>query len=477
MRKTKIICTIGPASESEDMLRGLMCAGMDVARLNFSHGSRAEQLAKIEAIKRVRGELGLFTAILLDTKGPEIRTGKFENGETIIKEGQKFTLSTESRLGDNTGCTVTYEGLSGDVKAGDRILIDDGLISLIVDEINGNDIICTAENGGKIKNSKGINVPSVNIKLPSLTEKDKQDLLFGIENGVDYIAASFIRNAEDVRGIRYFLDYNGGEEIRIISKIENKEGLTNIDEIIEVSDGIMVARGDLGVEIPEEDVPIAQKEIIRKCNEAGKIVVTATQMLDSMMRNPRPTRAEITDVANAILDGTDAIMLSGETASGKYPLDSVKMMEKIACKTEAAIVYDDIHYSRAETKKKGTITDTIGHCTCMAAKELSAKAILTPTSSGNTAFAVAKFRPETQIIAPTYSEHVARRLALCWGTSAIVIEKAEHQRDVYANSVNIPKERGMLKDGDCVIITAGVPLLVQGNTNLMRIHIVGNKLG
>lgn len=477
MRKTKIICTIGPASESEEMLRELMKAGMDVARLNFSHGSRAEQLAKIDAIKKVRDELGLFTAILLDTKGPEIRTGKFKGGEAILEEGQKFTLSADERIGDSSGCSVTYKGLPNDVKSGDRILIDDGLISLVADKVSGSDIICTVENSGKVKNSKGINVPSVNINLPSLTEKDKQDLLFGIENGVDYIAASFIRNAEDVRGIRYFLDYNGGEEIRIISKIENREGLSNIDEIIAVSDGIMVARGDLGVEIPEEDVPIAQKEIIRKCNEAGKIVVTATQMLDSMMRNPRPTRAEITDVANAIFDGTDAIMLSGETASGRYPAESVHMMDKLACKTEAAIVYDDIHYSRAETKKKGTITDTIGHCTCMAAKELGAKAILTPTSSGNTAFAVAKFRPETQIIAPTYSDHVARRLALCWGTSAIVIEKAEHQRDVYANAVNVPKEKGMLKDGDCVIITAGVPLLAQGNTNLMRIHIVGNKLG
>ncbi len=476
MRKTKIICTIGPASESEEMLRSLMSAGMDVARLNFSHGSRAEQLAKIETIKKVRDELGLFTAILLDTKGPEIRTGKFENGEVLIEEGQEFILSTDGRLGNNKGCAVTYEGLPGDVKAGDRILIDDGLISLRVEGVSGGDIVCTAENSGKIKDSKGINVPSVNINLPSLTEKDKQDLLFGVENGVDYIAASFIRNADDVRGIRYFLDYNGGEEIRIISKIENQEGLTNIDEIIAVSDGIMVARGDLGVEIPEEDVPIAQKEIIRKCNEAGKIVVTATQMLDSMMRNPRPTRAEITDIANAIFDGTDAIMLSGETASGSYPEESVRMMDKIACKTEAAMVYDDIHYSRAESKKKGTITDTIGHCTCMAAKELSASAILTPTSSGDTAFAVAKFRPQTQIIAPTYQENVARRLALCWGTTAIIIEKAEHQRDVYASAVNVPKEKGMLKDGDCVIITAGVPLLVRGNTNLMRIHIVGNKL-
>ena len=477
-RKTKIIGTIGPASESPELLRVLMKAGMNVARLNFSHGTRSEQLAKIEAIKAVREELGLYTAILLDTKGPEIRTKKFSGGEAELKAGQAFTLfcGEEEREGTAAGCGITYRGLASDVKAGDRILIDDGLISLMVERVEGSSIYCRVENAGTVKNNKGINVPSVNIKLPSLTEKDKNDLIFGIENGVDYIAASFIRSAEDVRGIRYFLDYNGGSEIRIVSKIENKEGLHNLDEILEVSDGIMVARGDLGVEIPEEDVPIAQKEIIRKCNAAGKVVVTATQMLDSMMRNPRPTRAEVTDVANAILDGTDAIMLSGETASGKYPLESVLMMDRIAKKAESILPHEEIDW-QAAMRKDGTITDAISHCTCMAAKELGAKAILTPTSSGMTAFAVAKFRPAVPIIAPTYQEYVARRLALCWGTEPVVIEKAEHQRDVYAHAINVPKAKGMIADGDCVIITSGVPLMVKGNTNHMRVHIVGEQLG
>ena len=476
MRRTKIICTIGPASEEKEMLKTLMSAGMNVARLNFSHGSREEHLAKINAIKEARDELGLFVAILLDTKGPEIRTGRFCGGEAALEAGQQFIISGTEREGDKSGCSVTYSGLAHDVKAGDKILIDDGLISLTVKNVENGEIVCMVENAGIVKNNKGINVPNVNIKLPSLTEKDKEDLLLGIENGVDYIAASFIRNADDVRGIRYFLDYNGGEEIRIISKIENQEGLLNIDEIIAVSDGVMVARGDLGVEIPEEDVPIEQKKIIRKCNAAGKFVVTATQMLDSMIRNPRPTRAEITDIANAILDGTDAIMLSGETASGKYPLESILMMDRIAEKAESIMEYYEID-GRSAMKKNGTITDAIGHCTCMAAKELAAKAILTPTSSGTTAFAVAKFRPDTQIIAPTYHENVARRLALCWGTEAVIIEKAERQHEVYAHAVNVPKEKGLIKDGDCVIITSGVPLLVQGNTNQMRVHIVGDQLG
>ncbi|MBQ9972514.1 MAG: pyruvate kinase [Firmicutes bacterium] len=475
MRKTKIICTIGPATESKDMIKQLIKAGMNVARINFSHGLKEDHKWKNEAIKEAREELGTFTAILLDTKGPEIRTGKFAEPEVLLTEGQKFTLTSDERIGDSEGCQISYAGLASDVKVGDKIRIDDGLIGLVVDEIKGNDIICTVENSGIVKNNKGINVPNVNIKLPSLTEKDKEDIVFGIENGIDYIAASFVRKKDDVLAIRRLLAENGGDEIRIISKIENKEGLNNIDEIIEVSDGIMVARGDLGVEIPEEEVPLAQKMIIKKCNSLGKIVVTATQMLDSMMRNPRPTRAEVTDVANAIFDGTDAIMLSGETAAGKYPIESIRKMVDIALSTEAAM---DCSYIRARIvdAKVDVVADAIGNCTVLAAGQVDAGAILTPTTSGKTAFLVAKFRPETPIIALTYQENVARRLSLCWGTSAIMIDEEEHSKEIYASSIAAVKEKGLVKDGDIVVITAGVPLFVRGNTNLMRIHRVGDQL-
>lgn len=475
MRKTKIICTIGPATESKDMIKQLINAGMNVARINFSHGVKEDHKGKIEAIKEAREELGTFTAILLDTKGPEIRTGRFAEPEVLLTEGQKFILTSDERIGDSEGCQISYAGLASDVKVGDKIRIDDGLIGLVVDEIKGNDIICTVENSGIVKNNKGINVPNVNIKLPSLTEKDKEDIVFGIENGIDYIAASFVRKKDDVLAIRKLLAENGGDEIRIISKIENKEGLNNIDEIIEVSDGIMVARGDLGVEIPEEEVPLAQKMIIKKCNSLGKIVVTATQMLDSMMRNPRPTRAEVTDVANAIFDGTDAIMLSGETAAGKYPLESIRKMVDIALSTEAAM---DCSYIRARIvdAKVDVVADAIGNCTVLAAGQVDAGAILTPTTSGKTAFLVAKFRPETPIIALTYQENVARRLSLCWGTTAIMIDEEEHSKEIYASSIAAVKEKGLVKDGDIVVITAGVPLFVRGNTNLMRIHRVGDQL-
>lgn len=475
MRKTKIICTIGPASEGEEMLRELMLSGMNAARLNFSHGSHEEHLKKINSIKKIREELGLHVAIVLDTKGPEIRTGKFALPEVELEDGQKFTLTARDVPGTKEICSISYKKLPEDLSVGDKVLIDDGLIQLAVDRIDGQDIICTVENGGIVKDNKGINVPNVKINLPALTEKDIDDIKFGIVNGVDFVAASFIRKAEDVKAIRQLLNELGGREVMIISKIENKEGLDNIDGIIAESDGIMVARGDLGVEIPMQDVPIVQKRIIKKCNDKGIIVVTATQMLDSMMRNPRPTRAEVADVANAIFDGTDVIMLSGETASGKYPLESLSAMTHIAHATEAALDYHKIQAERAGEKDKN-ITNAIAHATCTVAAGLEASAILTPTASGHTAFMVARFRPKPPIIAPTYMESVARKLALCWGTYPAVIEKGEHQREVFQSAIDAGMKKGLLKNGDRIIITAGVPLLEHGNTNVMRIHVVGESL-
>ncbi len=382
MKKTKIVCTIGPASEGEDTLKEMISAGMNVARLNFSHGDYEEHGARISMLKRVREELGQPIAILLDTKGPEIRTGDFKENEVFLTEGQEYTLTTRDIPGDNKLCSISYKDLPGDIKAGDTILIDDGLVALKVEEvIGGEDVRCIVLNNGVIKNHKGINVPGVHINMPPLTDKDKTDIAFGIENGIDFIAASFVRNAEDVLAIREFLRENQAEHIQIISKIENGEGVDKIDKIIDVSDGIMVARGDLGVEVPAEELPLLQKRIIRKCNKVGKPVITATQMLDSMIRNPRPTRAEVTDVANAILDGTDAIMLSGETAMGKYPVESVATMSQIAKRTEEAMDYFRLFVDR-ESEKESTITDAISHATCNIAMSLGAEAILTGTSSG-----------------------------------------------------------------------------------------------
>jgi len=475
MRKTKIICTIGPTSENEEILTKLIDSGLNVARLNFSHGTHEEQLKKIRNIKKIRAKLGKHVAILLDTKGPEIRTGRFKDPEVELVEGQLFTLTPRDVDGTNEICNVTYPNLALDLKPGNKVLIDDGLIQLNVEKIQGEDVICTVENGGIVKNNKGINVPGVKIQLPSLTRKDIDDINFGIDHSVDFIAASFVRKKEDVEAIREILKERNAEDIKIISKIENKEGLDNIDEIIKVSDGIMVARGDLGVEIPMQSVPVAQKKIIKKCNDAGVIAVTATQMLDSMMRNPRPTRAEVNDVANAVLDGTDAIMLSGETASGKYPIESLDTMIKIVLATEESFDYDDLRAARTGDRDK-TITNAIGNATCSVAASLGAKAILAPTVSGYTAFMVARFRPEAPIIAPAYEESVARKLALCWGTYPMVIEKGSLQREVFQNAIEAGKSKGWIEDGDCVIITAGFPFGGKGKTNMMRIHIVGEPL-
>ncbi|WDV45213.1 pyruvate kinase [Clostridiaceae bacterium M8S5] len=469
MKKTKIVCTLGPASNSEDTIKGMIDKGLNVARLNFSHGSHEEHKTRIDMVKKVREEKGKPIAIMLDTKGPEIRTRDFENSSVELKDGQSYTITTRDILGNDEICSVTYEGLPNDVKPGDSILIDDGLVGLEVKSIDGTDILCTVKNAGVIKNKKGVNVPGVKINLPAITKKDVSDLEFGIRNNIDFIAASFIRKTSDVLEIREILEANNAEDIMIISKIENQEGVNNIDEIIEVSDGIMVARGDLGVEIPAEDVPLVQKMIIKKCNKAGKPVITATQMLDSMIRNPRPTRAEVTDVANAIIDGTDAIMLSGETAAGKYPLQAVETMANIARKTEPTLDYQKILSMKADS----SITNAVSHATCTTALDLGAAAIITATSSGYTARAVSKFRPSSPIIAATSSDKVRRKLCMVWGVESILIEESNSTDEIIDNSVSTAVSKDFIKNGDLVIITAGVPVGVSGSTNLIKIHTVG----
>lgn len=472
-KKTKIVCTIGPASENEEILRELICNGLNVCRLNFSHGSEEEHQARIDQIKRVRQEMNRPVAILLDTKGPEIRTGKFEQPEVQLTEGQKFTITMREVLGNHEFCTVSYKDLVHDVHPGDRILIDDGLVGLRVEQIEGDDILCIVENAGIVKNNKGVNVPNVKINLPAITEKDKRDIEFGIRNEIDFIAASFVRKAADVLAIREILEMNHCESIQIISKIENQEGVDNIDEILEVSDGLMIARGDLGVEIPTEDIPIVQKELIRKCNLLAKPVITATQMLDSMIRNPRPTRAEVTDVANAIFDGTDAIMLSGETAAGKYPIESVKTMSSIAIRTEGTLDYEEILKSKAKIRQVN-VTNAISHATCTTAVDLKAKAIITATASGHTARMVSSYRPSAPIIASTYTEKVARQMSLIWGVYPVLTEKGSSTDDQFESSIESALDSSYIHSGDLVVITAGVPVGKAGTTNLIKVHIVSD---
>ncbi len=475
MKKTKIVCTIGPASESKEVFADLVKNGLNVARLNFSHGDHAEHLARIEMIKEVREELNKPVAILLDTKGPEIRTGNFVEPITL-QEGQTFTLTTEEYLGDQDKCQISYDGLPNDVVPGNSILIDDGLVELIVREINGNEIITEVMNTGIVKNHKGVNVPNVSIQLPAITPKDEADIRFGLENGIDFIAASFVRKPADVLEIRKILESSKLDDVHIISKIENQEGLDNIEEIIRVSDGIMVARGDLGVEIPTEDVPLAQKLMIKKCNLAGKPVITATQMLDSMQRNPRPTRAEVTDVANAILDGTDAIMLSGETAAGNYPVESVQTMASIAVKMETNMDYRAILDKKSKELVKADVTFAVSHATCNTAHELEASAIITATSTGFTTRKVSQFRPKSTIVATTINERVRRKLALVWGVESVLVEEANSADEIFETGIAKSKEAGLITKGDLVVITAGVPIGVTGATNLMKVQIVGEIL-
>ena len=474
IKKTKIVCTLGPASQSEEVLTQLVENGLNVCRFNFSHGSHEEHKERFDMAKKVREKLNKPVAILLDTKGPEIRTGNFDAPEVMLEEGNKFTITMEDVMGTKDICTVSYKGLANDVKPGDTILIDDGLVGLRVEEVNGQEINCVVENSGIVKNHKGVNVPGVKINLPALTQKDISDIEFGISQGIDYIAASFVRKASDVLAIREVLERNNATDIQIISKIENQEGVDNIDEILKVSDGIMVARGDLGVEIPTEEIPIVQKMMIKKCNELGKPVITATQMLDSNMRNPRPTRAEVTDVANAIYDGTDAIMLSGETAAGKYPVEAVKTMATIAKRTEETLNYNELLKGR---KLIGiNVTDAISHATCTTAIDLNASAILTSTSSGHTSRMVSKFRPQCPIIAVTDDEKVMRRLALTWGVYPAKSTIAKNTDEVIENAIVAAKEAEFISNGELVVITAGIPVGVSGTTNLIKVHVISEEL-
>ncbi|NLK72673.1 MAG: pyruvate kinase [Clostridiales bacterium] len=475
MKKTKIVCTLGPASESKETLKEMIKAGMNVARLNFSHGTHEEHKKRIDLIKEIRQEMDVHVAILLDTKGPEIRTGKFDKEEIILKEGSYFTLTVRDIIGNDEISSVTYAGLVNDVKIGDKILIDDGLIELVVEEIKETDIKCRVLNSGIVKNHKGINLPGVKINLPAVTSKDEADILFGIENDIDFIAASFVRRVSDVLDIKRILEHNNASDIGIIAKIENQEGVDNIDDILSIADGIMVARGDLGVEIKAEEIPIIQKRIIRRCNLLGKPVITATQMLDSMIRNPRPTRAEVTDVANAIFDGSDAVMLSGETAAGKYPVESVKTMANIALQAEAALNYEAILREKGVDKAL-SITDAVSHATCTSAQELGAAAILTATSSGYTSMMVSKFRPKPPVIAATSNPKVARKMSLVWGTVALLRDKADNAEAIFEKSIEIALEKGYINSGDLIVITAGIPVGVSGGTNTMKVHIVSKVL-
>ena len=471
MKKTKIICTMGPNTNDRDLMKALALHGMDVARFNFSHGDYEEQKMRLDMLKSIREETGLPIAALLDTKGPEIRTGLLKDGKKVTLEaGQTYTLTTREIVGDNQIAHINYSGLNEDVAEGNRILIDDGLIELKVQEVNDTDIVCQVINGGELGEKKGVNVPNVKIKLPALTDKDKADIRFGIEQGFDFIAASFVRTADAVREIREILD-EAGSSIQIIAKIENAEGIENLDAIIEASDGIMVARGDMGVEIPAEEVPHIQKIIISKCNQACKPVITATQMLDSMMKHPRPTRAEATDVANAIYDGTTAIMLSGESAAGLYPVEAVKTMSRIAERAEQDIDYRGrMQRVKEDRQETPDITTAISYATCSVASDLKAAAIITVTMSGFTANMIARYKPGCQIIGCTLDEKVYRQLNLLWGVKPVMIQKERTTDALFEEAVFKAKQAGLVKTGDTVVITAGVPLGVVGKTDM--IHVV-----
>lgn len=475
MRKTKIIGTMGPAIDNENMLRDIMLAGMDVVRLNFSHGTHDEAKKRIDLIKKVRQELDIPVAILLDTKGPEVRVKSFKDGKAVLKEGEKFTLYTDDVEGDETKVSITYKDLPKDIKTGTRILIDDGLIEMEAISVKADRIICEIKNGGTISNSKGINVPNVSLGMPYLSEKDVSDILFGIEQDVDFIAASFVRTADDIIQIKNILEKHGGKSIQIIAKIENAEGVENIDAILHECQGVMVARGDMGVEIALEDLPVIQKEIIKKTYRAGKKVITATQMLDSMIRNPRPTRAETTDVANAIYDGTSAIMLSGETAIGKYPIESVKTMAMIAERTERDIDYVK-RLSNVDITDSMNITNALSHATCTTAHDLHAAAIIALTYSGGTATMLSKFRPNCPIIAPTIDEKVRRQLNLSWGVIPIMSERRSNTDALFDHAVECAQKTGVVKNGDLVVITGGAPVGISGTTNVMKVHLIGNVL-
>ena len=472
MRKTKMVCTIGPASEDPAILKQIIEAGMNASRHNFSHGDHEEHRGRIESVRRLAKECGKEVAIVLDTKGPEIRTGKFEPNKVELQKGTEFTIYAGEKamaevVGDTTKCAVTYENLPNDVKPGNTILIDDGLVGLEVKSIEGNAVKCEVMNTGLVGTHKGVNLPGVKVNLPAMTDKDKADLIFGCEMKVNMVAASFVRKAEDVIAIREVLKANGGEDIMIFPKIENQEGVDNIDSIIAVSDGIMVARGDLGVEIPIEEVPAVQKMIIRKCNEAGIPVITATQMLDSMIRNPRPTRAEVSDIANSIFDGTDAVMLSGESANGTYPVEAVKTQARICEAAERELTYK-VSVSNAKHHVPA-VAGVIARATCNAAEELEASAVIASTQSGATARRISQCRPLCPVVAVTPNERVAKQLAFSWGVLPVVADEFKSTDELLENSVEIAKKAGVVKAGDTVVVAAGVPVDKTGSTNLMKV--------
>ena len=467
MRKTKIICTIGPASESEEKLRELMIAGMNVARFNFSHGSHEEHKKKFDRVIKISNELGIPVATLLDTKGPEIRLKDIEGGKTELVAGQKFILTTEDILGNNEKVSITYKNLKNDISAGTTILIDDGLIDMVVDSIEETDIICTVVNGGPISNHKGVNVPGAVLSMPYISEVDRSDIMFGCDMGFDFIAASFVRCKEDILEVRKILDEHNSH-MKIIAKIENMQGIENLEDILTVSDGIMVARGDMGVEIPMEEVPVVQKRMIKMAEAQGKHVVTATQMLDSMIKNPRPTRAEVADVANAIYDGTTAIMLSGESAAGLYPVEAVKTMSQIAERAEQDIDYNS-RMKRREHIDSFDVTTAISHATCTTAMDLKVAAIITVTISGFTAGMISRYKPSCPIIACSVSPRICRQLSLSWGVTPIWIARESTAEDLFDEAVRAAEEAGYIKKGDKVVLTAGVPLGVSGRTNMLRV--------
>ena len=474
MRKTKIICTLGPSTDKEGVLRELIANGMNVARFNFSHGSHEEHLGRLEKLKALREELGKPVAALLDTKGPEIRLKDFKNGVENLVAGQTFTLTTRDVEGTNEICSITYKDLPMDVEPNGTIMLDDGLIKLQIQTVNDTDIVCTVLNSGKIKNKKGVNVPGVHLSMPYMSQRDKDDIIFGIQQGYDFIAASFVRTAQDVYDIRNLLNQYDSN-IRIIAKIENREGVNNIDSILAAADAVMVARGDLGVEIDFTELPGIQKTIIDRSFSFGKPIVTATQMLDSMIVNPRPTRAEISDVANAIYDGTSAIMLSGETAAGAYPVEALKTMSAIAERTE-----QEGHYLRGRLMEPNTgkisVSDATAHAACLTAKDVNAAAIVTVSESGTTARLLSKYRPQQPIIACVMREQVQRQLSLSWGITPLMMSLAHSTDELIEMSTALAKENGYLHNGELAVVTAGVPVGVSGTTNMIKIHMVGNCL-
>lgn len=474
IRKTKIVCTMGPNLFEKHLIAPLMKAGMNVARFNFSHGTYETHQHYYDEVCRIRDELGLPVATMLDTKGPEIRVRSFKNGRVTLQNGQLFTLTTDEVEGDEERVSITYKELPQDIAVGSSILIDDGLIGMQVERIDGADIVCRVLNGGVVSNNKGVNIPNAHLSMPFISEKDHQDILFAIKNGYDFIAASFTRCADDIMQIRHILQENNCHTINIIAKIENMEGVENIDEILRVVDGVMVARGDLGVEVPLEDVPSLQKKLIQRGIAAGKPVITATQMLDSMIKNPRPTRAEATDVANAIYDGTSAIMLSGESAVGAYPVEAVETMVRIALRAEADMDY--IRRFSRDTSSSTDVTNAISHATVTSAHDLNASAIITVTKSGSTARILSRYRPACVIVGCTTEKHVWRQLALSWGTVPLMIAEESNTDDLFEHAVDAAVQNGLVHDGELVVLTAGVPLGISGTTNLMKVHVVGHLL-